>query len=158
VSERHSVVPAVWVFFKNEKGEILLIRRHNTGWRDGWYTVPAGHVEAFESPTDCAIRESKEEVDLTLTRNDLALSHTTYYIADEKDHERVSFFFTASSYEGVPKNNEPNKADELIWVSLDDLPEKVLPMIKHVINKIKAGEAYSELEYSGMDKLSWETP
>lgn len=158
MSQRHSVVPAVWVFFKNDKDEILLIRRHNTGWRDGWYTLPAGHVEAMESPTDCAIRESKEEVNLVVSRGDLELSHVAYYIADEKNHERVSLFFTASSYNGEAVNNEPHKADELIWVSADNLPEKTLPMVVHVLKRLKQGVVYSELDYPTTDELIWNTP
>lgn len=158
MNDRHSVIPAVWIFFTNSKNEILLIRRQDTGWRDGWYTLPAGHVEAMESPTDCAIRESKEEVDLTVSRKDLSLSHTVYYVADDKDHERVSFFFTAKTYEGTAKNNEPHKADQLLWVSLDNLPAKTLPLIKHVTKQIKLGNPYSELDYPTTDALLWDEP
>lgn len=155
MNKRHMVTPAVWIFFMNEDREILLIRRHNTGWRDGWYTIPAGHVEAFESPTDCAIREANEEVNLTIAKKDLVLAHTTYYIADEKDHERVSFFFMATDFSGDANNNEPHKSDELCWASIDSLPKKTLPIVSHVIEMIDAKVTYSELDYPNTKALDW---
>jgi len=110
----------------------------------------------MESPTDCAIRESKEEVDITVSRKDLVLSHTAYYVADDKDHDRVTFFSTANTYQGTAKNNELQKADELLWVAIDKLPSKTLPLIKHVVKQIKQGNTYSELDYPTTDTLFWD--
>ncbi len=42
-------------------GKILLIRRANTGWRDGEYGFPAGHVEANETFLETCVHETKEE-------------------------------------------------------------------------------------------------
>lgn len=39
---RQKALLAVFVIFRDAKNRILLIRRHNTGWRDGEYTLPAG--------------------------------------------------------------------------------------------------------------------
>ena len=47
-----------------EDSKILLQRRQNTGYEDGNYSIPAGHLEDTESVTDCLIREIKEEMDL----------------------------------------------------------------------------------------------
>ncbi len=47
--------------------EILLFRRFNTGFGDGQYSFPAGHVEEGESVTATAIREALEEAGIGLT-------------------------------------------------------------------------------------------
>ncbi|HEY1085334.1 MAG TPA: NUDIX domain-containing protein [Candidatus Saccharimonadales bacterium] len=145
--DRHSIIPAVWVFIYNQNNEILLIRRFNTGWRDGWYTVPAGHMDGNESPRSAAARESKEEVGLDIDTANLEAIHTSIYQADSRDHERVSVFFKASNFSGNAHIAEPDKADELIWCKLNELPEKTVPILKHVLDMTKQGIAYSELNY-----------
>jgi len=52
---------AVHLFFLRET-QILLLRRFNTGYEDGNYSVVAGHVEAGETITQAAVREGNEEI------------------------------------------------------------------------------------------------
>ena len=59
--DRNKAVPASYLFLQKGDG-ILLMRRQNSGYYDGWYTVPAGHVEAGELPVDALLREAKEEI------------------------------------------------------------------------------------------------
>ena len=51
LKDRNKAVPAVYLILK-EGDKILLGRRVNTGYHDGDYTVPSGHVEAGEFPCD----------------------------------------------------------------------------------------------------------
>ena len=48
---------------KNEdvKKKILLSKRKNTGYKDGEYELPGGHLEENETIQECAIRETIEE-------------------------------------------------------------------------------------------------
>jgi 8-oxo-dGTP pyrophosphatase MutT (NUDIX family) len=39
---------ATYLIAMQDEG-VLLARRHNTGWMDGWYTLPAGHVDGGET-------------------------------------------------------------------------------------------------------------
>lgn len=73
--ERHKAVPAVYLFLKKD-GRIFLMRRMNTGYEDGNYMVPSGHVEKGESLTDAMIRETMEEVGVSVRKEDLRLVHT----------------------------------------------------------------------------------
>jgi 8-oxo-dGTP pyrophosphatase MutT (NUDIX family) len=76
MSERFLPYAAVWVIVYNEKQEICLLRRYNTGYIDGTYTVPAGHLEEGESLQQGAHREALEEAGITIT--DSKLVHTAY--------------------------------------------------------------------------------
>lgn len=145
---RHVIVPAVWMIIENEKGEYFMLRRANTGWRDGDYTVPAGHVELHEMPTAAARRELKEEADITVKPGDIALVHTIVYVADDGQHDRVSFFFKVNNYAGTPKLAEPDKADHVGWFHPSSLPPNTLPILVDVINHMKDGRRYTEANYS----------
>jgi len=143
----HRLIPAVWVILTNENDEYFLLRRANTGWQDGMFTVPAGHIEYMEPPRKAAIRELKEEAGVTASEDDLLFSHVMFSkSSDGTDTERVSIFFTLSQYKGTPFLAEPEKASEAAWYHKDSLPELASaldPVMKH----ISEGQTYSELYY-----------
>ena len=124
-----------------EDSKILLQRRQNTGYEDGNYSIPAGHLEDTESVTDCLIREIKEEIDLDLKAEDEELVHTMHR---RENDIRIDLFFTTKKYQGEPKNAEPEKCDDLSWFSLDNLPENTVPYVKQAIESYLAKEIFSE--------------
>jgi 8-oxo-dGTP diphosphatase len=147
MNERFSIIPAVWVIVKNDQNQVFLLRRANTGWRDGWWTVPAGHVEKNEGPAAAAVRELKEEVGLSVESKELSNPSVYFYPADEMNHERVSIFFTLNDYKGNPVNAEPEKADRAQWFDMDDLPENIPPLLRRAFTDIAEGIHYSERYY-----------
>lgn len=124
-----------------EDNKILLQRRQNTGYEDGNYSLPAGHLEENESVTDCLIREIKEETDLDLKPADVELVHTMHR---RENDIRIDLFFTTKKYQGQPKNTEPEKCDDLSWFSLDNLPKNTIPYIKQAIQSYLKKLPYSE--------------
>ena len=86
--ERFSLIPAVYVLLRNDD-KIFLIRRAHTGYRDGFYSLPSGHIDGNESAVYAAAREAKEEVGVEIAEQDLKMVHVMHRLAEEGDHERL---------------------------------------------------------------------
>lgn len=121
--------------------QILLIRRFNTGYEDGNYSVVAGHVDAGESVVQAAIREAREEAGVTLAPGDLQVVHI---MNRKSEDERIDFFITVHHWVGEVMNNEPHKCDQFLWVPFDCLPLNLIPYVRQGIENYQAGHLYSE--------------
>ncbi len=121
--------------------EILLSRRYQTGYRDGDYSVPAGHLEGGESVVEAGCREALEEVGVRLRPSDLAFSEVMHRIEDE---ERVDFFFTVRNWPTEPFNNEPEKCDDVRWFDLDALPDNTVPYVRQAIGNYRKNIPFDE--------------
>lgn len=146
MSPRFQITPAVYLIFR-EKNKILLLRRFNTGWSDGLYSLPSGHLDGNETARQCAVREAKEEVGVVIRLKDLKFVHVVNRMADNKDHERVDFFFAVQKYQGTLKNAEPEKCDNLKWAPINKLPKNMVPDVKAVLSEINKNHYYSEYGY-----------
>jgi len=71
--ERFTFVAAVHLFLVGTDGAVLLLRRCNTGYEDGNWSVVAGHLDGSEEVKTAAIREAREEVGVTIDPADLAI-------------------------------------------------------------------------------------
>ena len=137
------------LFFR--AGEVLLSRRYRTGWRDGEYSVPAGHVEAGETVTAAAVREAREEIGITLDPKDLEIVHVMHRAGDvgadgvlAADDERIDFFLAVRRWQGMPFNAEPQKCDDLTWRALSGLPSNMVPYVRSALERVREGMGYSE--------------
>lgn len=113
------------------KGQILLLRRFNTGYEDGNYSVIAGHLDGNEEVKVAMIREAREEASIKLTKENLEVVGVMHRRSTE---ERIDFFLTATSWSGEIINNEPDKCDQLDWFNIDRLPDNVIPYIQKAIH------------------------
>jgi mutator protein MutT len=141
--ERFKIVPAVYLILTKDN-KILLSRRHNTGYFDGYYSFPAGHLDGGETLKQAMVREAKEEIGILLNLEDLELVHTMNRRIP--DNERMDLFFTSKKWEGEPKIMELNKCDDLTWVGLNNLPQNIIPYIKQAIDSFLNNIIYSERE------------
>lgn len=141
------VTPASYVILEKD-GMILLIKRANTGYYDGYYSIPAGHFDGGESAKAVAVRELSEEVGITIEPEDLELVHVSHRLSTiPAGHERVDLFFKATKWEGEPVNNEPHKHEEIKWVLPDNLPKNMVPEVRQAIVKSFKKEPYGEFGF-----------
>ncbi len=127
--ERFKLIGAVHLFLIRGP-YVLLLRRFNTGYEDGNYSVPAGHLDGGESVTHAAIREAEEECGIRIHSEDLDVVGVMH----RRDYdERIDFFLTATRWDGVITNAEPHKCDDLSWHALDNLPNNTIPYVKHAL-------------------------
>ena len=127
------------LFFRGN--QILLLRRFNTGYRDGEYSVPAGHLDGNETVMAAAAREAQEEIGIQIDTGDILFSSVMH--RNEGD-ERIDFFVRVRKWRGEPVNADTDKCDELRWMDVNDLPENIIPYVRQAIqnhlNRVKFDE------------------
>ncbi len=127
------------LFFRED--QILLLRRFNTGYADGQYSVPAGHLDGGETVIAAAAREAEEETGLHLEERNIVFSSVMHRIEDE---ERVDFFVHVRQWQGEPFNTEPDKCDDLRWVNVNELPANTIPYVRKAIQNHRSGIVFGE--------------
>ena len=145
MKQRFKTISAVILMLikEGENGEeILLQKRKNTGYSDGYYDFGAcGHVEKDESMTMTICREAKEELDIEILPEDLEF---VCLIHKKTEELYYNGYFKTKKWKGVPKINEPQKNEELRWVNINELPKNMINdrmmAMKNYINNIKYSE------------------
>ena len=96
---KHTLIVYVCLLLeKNNK--ILLLRRANTGWMDGFWHVPGGSLEENESLSQAVVREACEELDIQVD-----VSHVKLVYVMHLNKQTLGFYFAAQEWKGEPKNN-----------------------------------------------------
>lgn len=147
MKERNKATPAVYLILQ-KADKVLLMRRQGSGYYDGWYSLPAGHVDAGELPIQSLIRETKEEIGVIVDAQDLKLINTTYRTKSDETGDRADYFFRVDKWSGEPQICEPGKCDELRWCPINTLPEKTIYYIRKILEDVQKGITYSEFKVS----------
>lgn len=143
--ERFKLIPEIYlILIRDEK--ILLLRRFNTGYEDGNYSLVAGHADGNETMREAMAREAKEEADIEIDPKNLEHLLTMHRWCG--DHERIGFYFTTKHWSGEIRNVELDKCDDLSWFPLNQLPQNTIPYVQAAINHSLAGEKYCEFGWS----------
>ena len=121
--------------------KILLLLRQNTGYEDGKYHLPAGHMDGNEPLTIALKRESKEEVGISIPLENIRLAHVMHSMTN---NERMAFFFEVKEWKGEVQNIEPQKHAEVKWFELNHLPDNMVTYAQHAIECYRQNELMSE--------------
>ena len=133
---RFKALVAVHLFLIHHE-HILLLRRYNTGYADGQYSVIAGHLDGNEEIKTAMIREAWEEAGIEIEPSQLQAVGVMHRKSGD---ERIDFFLLATEWTNEISNKEPHKCDELSWYPLDALPETTIPYIRTAIANYQQGK------------------
>jgi 8-oxo-dGTP diphosphatase len=125
-------VPRVGVGIIITKGDqVLLLRRHNVHGAGSWST-PGGHLDFGESPEACAIREAKEETNVTVS-NVRFRAVTNDFFADEGKHY-ITLWLEGDYAGGEPTVNAAYEMAEVGWFAWDALPQPLFLSLQQLLD------------------------
>ena len=130
------------LFFRGN--QVLLLRRFNTGYRDGEYSIPAGHLDGNETIVAAAAREAEEETGVRIELGAINFSSVMHRLEGD---ERVDFFVHVQEWNGEPVNAETDKCDEVRWVDINDLPSNTIPYVRRAVQ--------NHLNHIEFDEFGW---
>jgi len=113
--ERWQPEVSATLLFVLKDDNILLIHKKR-GLGAGKVNGPGGHIEIFETPMACAIRETQEE--LCIDPRNVSYKGELYFHAE--DMPRIhAYVYIATTYGG-----EPTETDEAIplWIPVSEIP------------------------------------
>jgi 8-oxo-dGTP pyrophosphatase MutT (NUDIX family) len=146
MKERFKTPSSVFgMVFRNsgDKREILLQLRQSTGYMDGyWDASSSGHVEENEFVMDAVVRETKEEIGITVEKKDVEFAAFTYCLFEHATYCYI--YFDIKNYSGEPKIAEPEKCADLKWFGLEKLPENMISDRKETIQNYMKGIRFGE--------------
>ena len=127
--ERYKFICAVYLLLIKEN-QILLLKRYNTGYEDGNYSLVSGHMEGNETIKQAMIREAREEAGIIIYEEDIKIAT---FLHRKTDPERFDFFLQCKKWNGEIDNKEPDKCSELNWYDINNLPSNIIPCVKKAI-------------------------
>ncbi len=133
MEERYKFISAVYLLLMKEN-QILLLKRYNTGYEDGKYSLVAGHIDGNETIKQAMIREAKEEAGIIICEEDVKIAT---FLHRKTEPERFDFFLECKSWNGEIENKEPDKCSELSWYDINNLPSNIIPCVKKAIENYK---------------------
>ena len=142
--ERNTFRSAVYLFIIRDN-KLLLLRRKNTGWKDGEYGLPAGHLEKNETVREATVREAREEAAIEINPNDLQLVHVQHRKAN---FEYIDLYFSTSRWEGEPTIGEKDLADDIGWFPIDSLPVNTIDYVRAVFENWQKRILFSEFGWN----------
>ncbi len=127
-----------------QENSVLLLRRFQTGYEDGKYSLVAGHMDGGEPARMGMVREAREEAGIEIDPAALEFVHLMHR---QRGDERMSLFFRCSSWQGAVYNAEPDKCDDLSWFDYNQLPDNLVPYIGHALAAARRNDTYSEFAW-----------
>ena len=121
-------------FILNSNNELLLQKRAVPAEKDHW-CIPGGRLEMFETMEHAVIRETKEETNLDVEV--IRMIGICDHIIENENTHWVATSYLCKIVGGEAKIMEPDKASDMKWFSLDNLPKDITITTKKAISDYK---------------------
>jgi len=141
MADRYTSCTDLHLVLRDTQGRVLLGQRQNTGFADGAWHFPSGHLEGGESAKAGTAREAAEEIGIHIEPRDLSHVHTMHHYTNSG---RIALFFEARRWSGEVTNKEPDKCAAWQWWPADALPEQVIPYAAEAWQHILKQTPYCE--------------
>ena len=137
-------VPVDAYMLLERDGRILMLRRAaEAAYAAGLLCPPSGHVEAGETVSDAAIRETAEETGVRL-RPDQVRCVTVVHHRGPCGQARIGWFFAAEpGWRGEPVNREPAKHAGLAWIDPAEPPGDLVAYTWAGLRAWRSGAPYA---------------
>ena len=117
------MVHASGVIFEDEKGSILVLRRHVASPEGNTWGLVGGNIDSGEDKLTAAIREVSEEINHSITASELHFIKTYHWVRSELD-----LTFEVYKY-SVPQDKvniklDTNENTDHMWASPDELLQR----------------------------------
>ena len=132
---------AVYGIIRNDSWDILALKRQNTGWNDGKYTLPAWHLEWNEKMYEWLIWELREEIWIHVWEKDISLVHVSHRIAPDRVY--FDYYFEIQNFTWTPINGEPHLCEKIEFIPEND--SNFVEYYKIVFEKVRQNIPFSEI-------------
>lgn len=147
------MTPSVYVALLRDN-KVLLIRRRNSGYMDGWFTLPSGYVDDGDRLAVAAAKSLKTEVGVSVPERDLSMMHVMRCY--EPGSDKIDFYFECLLWSGFVGIQDTDKFDEMIWADFKKFPHNIMPnvygFLRHCYSK--RFRYFSEIGW-GKDRIIW---
>lgn len=124
---------------------VLMQKRSNTTFANGWWSFPGGHIEPDESISSGLKREMQEECGVIINLENCSPCLTLA----RKPHlgkRYINLFYIITKWTGTPKISD-GKASELSFHSPFKLPSPTLNYIEEALQLIERGIQFYESKF-----------
>lgn len=129
------------------KDNQILLAMKKRGFGEGKWNGYGGKVEEGETTEEAAIREIKEEGNVTVEKEDLeSFGVIDFYFSDKPEYNQKVHIFKVTKWVGEPEETEEMKPE---WFSFDNIPyEKMWKGDDQWISKVINGEkVFGEIHF-----------
>ena len=102
---------------------ILLAKRAVEPWC-GYWDIPGGYCEAYETPKQCAIRETYEETGIKI-KNVEFWGIWNEPASNEDYGDNICIYYKAIPAEEIDGQAHDEEMNEISWFPYDNLPDKI---------------------------------